>query len=128
MAYRSLPFSDEGDCHYFSLCATNAVCRFGVSQGGKLRPCDDFRRNLVNLIADILTSIMLPTWGRISEIARAAYPANREWAFIKGDRASDYKQLLLGHSYANLSDAALRHPDTRKWMDFVPNVLLLVSF
>ena len=57
-----LPFSDGGDCPFFSLGATDAAFRFGVAQWKKLRPCDDLRHNLANLGTAILTPITLPTW------------------------------------------------------------------
>ena len=120
-----LPFSEEGDTPFFSYGATNAAFRFAVVQDAKLRPCDDLRHNLTNVCTAILTPITIPTWDHLSEIAKAIYHTFRDWAFIKGDHASAYKQLPLDPSHANLTVVALRHPLTNEWMAFVPKVLLL---
>ena len=96
-------------------------------QDSVLRPCDDLRRNLTNACTAILTPITLPTWDRLSEIANALYHTFRDWDFIKGDRASAYKQLPLDPTHANLTAVALRHPVTGRWVAFVPKALLFDS-
>lgn len=98
----------------------NAAYRFWYIQGGKLRPCGYLRRNLVSLHTAILSPITLPTWEHIYEISKAAYPINRDWAFIKGIHSCDYRQLPLYPAHVNLSVAALRHLVTGKWMAFAP--------
>ena len=96
-------------------------------QDKKIRPCDDLRHNLTNVCTAILTPITLPKWDHLSEIDKALYRTIRDWSFIKGDRASAYKQLLLGPDHANLTVVALRHPQTGRRMAFVPKVLLFGS-
>ena len=118
------PLSVNGDLPHFSLGTTNVAFRFGVTQGAKLRACDDLRNNLVNLRTAVLTPITLPTWGRLAQIAKFVSPSSKNWHFLKGDHASAYKQLPLGPQYANLTIVALRNPDTGLWMGFIPKVLL----
>ena len=78
------PFLMRAIPPFFSLGATNAAFRFSLVQDKKLRPCDDLRRNLTNICTAILTPITLPTWGYLSEIAKALYHASRDLSFIKG--------------------------------------------
>ena len=117
-------FSANGDIEFFPQGATNAAFRFGVSQGSKLRACDDLRHNMTNLCTSILTPITLPTWDHLAQMAKIAHLTNRNWDFLKGDHASAYKQLPLGPKYANLSVVTLRDPKTNKWNGFTPKVLL----
>ena len=119
-----LEFNNEGDITYFSSGETNAAFRFGVSQGEKLRACDDLRRNLVNVCTAVLTPITLPTWDHLAQMAKHVFPSTKDWAFIKGDHASAYKQLPLDPRFANLTVVALREPSSGRWMGFVPKVLL----
>ena len=79
---------------------------------------------MTNLRTSILTPITLPTWDRLAQMAKIVHRANRNWAFLKGDHASAYKQLPLDPKYANLSVATLRDPRTNRWNGFPPKVLL----
>ena len=88
-------FPANGDIEFFPEGATNAACRFGASQGNKLRACDDLRHNMTNLCTSILTPIALPTWDHLAQMAKRVHRTNTNWAFLKGDRASAYKQLPL---------------------------------
>ena len=54
-------FSDSWVITLFSVGNTNVAFRFGVSQGEKLRSCDDLRRCLVNACTVVLTPIAPPT-------------------------------------------------------------------
>ena len=98
--------------------------RFGVSQGSKLRACDDLRHNMVNLCTEVLTPITLPTWDHLAQLAKMVSPSAMNWHFLKGGHASAYKQLPLDPQYANLTIVALRNPSTGLWMGFIPKVLL----
>ena len=120
-------FSDEGDIPFFPLGETNAAFRFGVSQGTKLRACDDLRHNLVNICTAVLTPITLPTWDHLSQMAKFVFPSTKDWAFLKGDHASAYKQLPLDPKFANLTVVALREPSSGRWHGFIPKVLLFGS-
>ena len=57
-----LEFPDNGDIPFFSICNTNAAFRFRVSQGAKLRACDDLRHCLVNSRTVVRTQSPCPTW------------------------------------------------------------------
>lgn len=117
-------FPPNGDIPIFVHGAANAAFRFGVTQGEKLRACDDLRRNMVNLCALVMTPITLPTWGHLAQMAKQVPPSGFDWAFIKGDHASAYKQLPLDPRYANLTVVAPRNPSSGLWEAFVPRVLL----
>ena len=117
-------FDNEGNISQFPLGETNAAFRFGVSQGSKLRACDDLRHNLVNVCTAVLTPITLPTWDHLAQMSKAVFPSAKDWAFIKGDHASAYKQLPLDPKFANLTVVALRDPSSGRWMGFIPKVLL----
>ena len=78
---------------------------------------------MANLCTIALTPITLPTWDHLAQIAKRVHHANTDWAFLKGDHASAYKQLPLVPRYANLTAIALRNPQAGKWTGFVPNVL-----
>ena len=85
---------------------------------------DDLRHNMVNLGTSAMTPITLPTWGHMAQVAKRVHTSGMEWAFLKGDRASEYKQLPLGPKYANLTAVALRNHSSVKWMAIIPRALL----
>ena len=121
---RPVDLSENGDLPLFSTGNTNVAFRFGVSQGEKLRACDDLRHCLVNACTVILTPITLPTWDHLSQMAKSIHSSGINWSFLKGDHASAYKQLPLDPKFANLTVVALRNPSSGRWMGFVPKVLL----
>ena len=91
---------------------------------GKLRACDDLRRNLVNLWTSVITPITLPTWDHIAQLRRDAFRTNTKWTFLKADHDSAYKQLPLDPDFAGITVVALRGPATSKWHSFFPRALL----
>ena len=97
------PLTGEGDTPFLTLGASNTAFGFAVVQDTKLRPCDDLRRNLTNVRKAFLTPKNSPSLCRMSEIAKAICHTFRGWAFIKGGRASAYKQLPLGPAQTNLT-------------------------
>ena len=68
--------------------------------------------------------ITLPTWDHLAQMAKSVHSSGIDWAFIKGDHASAYKQLPLDPHYANLTIVALRGPSSGRWEAFAPRVLL----
>lgn len=117
-------FPSNGDIEFPPGGATNTAFRFVVSHGAKIRARDDIRRTIANLCAPVLTPIALPTWGHLSQVAKNAHHTNTDWDFLRGDRASAYKQLPLDHRYANLTVIALRNHKTGRWMGFATKAIL----
>ena len=73
-------FSPDGDIDFSPCGATDAAFRFVVSQGEKVRACDDPMHNMTILCTTGLTPITLPTWGHLAQIAKNIHHANIGWA------------------------------------------------
>ena len=119
-----LPIDTLGNVATYKKGTTNIAFRFGVSQGDKLRACDDLRHNCVNLHCTVWTPIKLPTWDHISQMCLKQRDTRRRWAFFKADHESAYKQLPMAPEHTNLALVALRNPTTGKWVAFPPKALV----
>ena len=79
-----LPADTLGNVATYEKGRTNIAFRFGVTQGGKLRACDDLRRNCVNLRRTVWTPIKLPTWGHISQMCPNAGGPRKKVGLLRG--------------------------------------------
>ena len=98
--------------------------RFGVGKMDKLRSRDDLKYSTTNMYCTVWTPIKLPTWGHIGQMALNVDESHRSWTFMKMDRESAYKQLLLGDARAKYAMLTLRHPTAMEWRAFPPHSLL----
>ena len=113
----------EGGPVPFSLCSAEAAFRLGVSHGEKLRECADLRRIMLILRAAVLTPTALPARCHLAQMTKSIHTTRTGRFFLKGDRASAYKQLPLDPKYATLTAVSLRRPLSGRWMGFIPKAL-----
>ena len=119
-----LPLGEDGQSPALGLGPINAAFRFGVSQSGKVRACDDLKYNRANEYCAVSTPVKLTTWDHIAQMAAIVRPTGCAWSFFKADHASAYKQLPLDPADRALAAVTLRDPATGRWNGFAPRSLL----
>ena len=120
-----LPIDAKGNVATIENGVVNIVLRFGVDQAGKLRACDDIRRNRANLHCEVRGPIELPKWEHIFQMRVKVKTSERKRAFVKEGREESYNQLPLEPSNARVAMVFIRNPATSVWMAFPPKALLL---
>ena len=103
----------------------NNAFRFAVDQSSKVRACDDLKDSLTNRLCSVGTPITLPGWDLLAAMSQLiAVSPKEDWAFVKGDDTSAYKNLPLRHSDSHLASIALWGPGCKDWFGFLPRTLM----
>ena len=102
----------------------NFAFRFAVAQSSKVRACDDLKDSLTNRLCAVETPITLPDWDLLAAMSLyGSSLSKKDWAFLKGDDTSAYKNLPLRPSDAHLAAIGLWGPNTKNWFAFLPRTL-----
>ena len=105
----------------------NPVFRFPVFQNDKVRAIDDLRHGLVNRFCVIDSPLTLPSWDHLVEVSLSLNRVPRDWAFLKGDRDSAYKNLPILKEHSRFCMITLFNPYDSKWYAFEPKTQIFGS-
>ena len=103
----------------------NPTFRFAVAQTSKVRACDDLKDSLTNRLCTISTPITLPDWDLLAAMREVIIESSSDdWAFLKGDDTSAYKNLPLAPRDADVSAITLWDLGLSCWRAFLPRTLM----
>ena len=103
----------------------NVAFRFAVAQDSKVRACDDLKESLTNKMCAVTTPITLPDWDLLAAMhLLIAASSKADWAFLKGDDTSAYKNLPLKPTDAPLAAIGLFDPSRNSWFALLPRTLI----
>ena len=103
----------------------NNAFRFAVAQPTKVRACDDLKDSLTNRLCTVATTITLPDWDLLAAMSQLITASSKaDWAFLKGDAASAYKNLPLRPSDSHLASIALWDSGCKAWFAFLSRTLM----
>ena len=103
----------------------NVAFRFAVAQSSKVRACEDLKDSLTNRLCAAETPIALPDWDLLAAMSLfSSSLSKKDWAFLKGDDTSAYKNLPLKPSDAHLAAIGLWGSRKKGRFAFLPRTLL----